>query len=161
MRDSLSCSVSLRHFGVWRAAVAAVAVAALAALFGWAASAPDPQPPSAWLCIGVVAVTILLLAASLACVEGGTLRLRSGVWTFAPSGRDDSAEAGVLAVAVDLGSFMLLCLVRRGTGRIARRRWLPAQRRGLERDWHALRCAVYSPPPAAAPTLAADQHPSE
>ena len=26
--------------------------------------------------------------------------------------------------------------------------WLPVQRRGLEPQWHGLRCAVYSPRPA-------------
>jgi hypothetical protein len=31
----------------------------------------------------------------------------------------------------------------------ARMTWLPVQRRGLEAQWHALRCAVYSPRPAA------------
>jgi hypothetical protein len=31
----------------------------------------------------------------------------------------------------------------------ARTSWLPVQRLGLETQWHALRCAVYSPRPMA------------
>ena len=53
------------------------------------------------------------------------------------------------------GAFMLLVLTRlHGSNRLARR-WLPVQRRGLEADWHALRCAVYSPPPVAPDPVAA------
>ncbi len=70
-----------------------------------------------------------------------------------------SGELAV-AVAVDLGSFLLLTLAGTGDGERRSRRWLPVQRRGLENDWHALRCAVYSPPLGATIASAVDETPS-
>jgi len=56
-------------------------------------------------------------------------------------------------VAVDLGAFLLLRLVEQRRTIV----WLPVQRRGVESQWHALRCAAYSPLPLAAraPTVGA------
>jgi hypothetical protein len=57
-------------------------------------------------------------------------------------------------VAIDLGGWLLLRFyaepVRRAAGDAMRRgrtpAWIAVQRRGLEADWHAIRCTVYSPP---------------
>jgi hypothetical protein len=99
-------------------------------------------------------VGALLLARSLVRVETGVLACRDGRWTFAPDVSSQAPLAGGLAVALDLGLFLLLTLAGSDT---RRRRWLPVQRLGLEHDWHALRCAVYSPPLAAAETVAANE----
>jgi hypothetical protein len=56
---------------------------------------------------------------------------------------------GELQVAIDLGAWMLLHFVPDVGHRACSVSWLPVQRRGLESQWHALRCAVYSPRPAA------------
>jgi len=46
-------------------------------------------------------------------------------------------------VAIDAGSWMLLCFIPEGQ---RRPRWLPVQRIGHEAAWHALRCTVYCAP---------------
>jgi hypothetical protein len=161
MRERPSCAVELRCFGVWRWAVALVAATAMAAMAAWAGLAlANHSSDSA--AIAAVATALaglsLWLAASLARVDGGTLACVDGCWTFAYKRRGvDRIEAGALAVALDLGSFLLLTLTRTAGPRRLARRWLPVQRRGLEADWHALRCAVYSPPPATPDAVAANE----
>ena len=160
MRERLSCVVELRRFDVWRAAVALVAVAAIAAMAAWGGLALAAGSTGSTL-IATIAVAMAglsaLLAVSLARVEPGTLACADGCWTFAcRPGGVDRIESGTLAVAIDLGSFLLLTLTRSDASRPSSRRWLPVQRRGLESVWHALRCAVYSPPPVAPEAAAAN-----
>ena len=150
MRTSLACNVDLRHFGVWRAAVGVLALLSVASLGAWAFTGRGQWPPAALAGAAVAAIVVLVLAASLARVEPGTLRLESGRWTFAPA-RSLGAEPqdGQVEVALDLGSFLLLSFRPTSTAENSGAcRWLPAQRRGHEHDWHALRCAAYSPRPA-------------
>ena len=152
MRTRLACHVSLRHFGVWRAAVATLALLSVSALTAWVLSGSDLWSAGSLTGAAIAAVAVLLLAASLARVEPATLRLHDGGWTVARHGFEDAgAEPGSVEVAIDLGSFMLLSFrPALEAGRPGKRRWLPAQRRGHEQDWHALRCAVYSPRDASA-----------
>ena len=158
MTKSSSCVVTLGRFAVWRWAVAAVAGAALAALAAWAAASLASSSSEAEMPILITAIGLgigtLLLALSLARVEAGILASHDGRWTFTPDASPHEAFAGKLAVALDLGSFLLLTVTGSGA---RRRRWLPVQRRGLAHEWHALRCAVYSPPLAAAETVAANE----
>ena len=152
MRTRLACHVSLRHFGVWQAAVAMLALLSVSALTAWVLSGPDLWSAGIMTGAAIAAVAVLLLASSLARVEPATLRLHEGGWTFARHGLDEAGSVpGSVEVAVDLGSFMLLSFrPDLASGRPGTRRWLPAQRRGHEQDWHALRCAVYSPRDASA-----------
>jgi hypothetical protein len=161
MRERLSCVVELRRFGVWQAAVALVAATAIAAMAAWGGLALATGSNGSML-IATIALAMAglsaLLAVSLARVEPGTLACADGCWTFACRPRGvDRIESGTLAVAVDLGSFLLLTLTRSDASRWPSRRWLPVQRRGLEPAWHALRCAVYSPPPVAPQAAAANE----
>jgi hypothetical protein len=155
MSKSSSCVVTLRRFDVWRWAVAAVAGAALAA---WATGSLAAAPAGGEVPILVatlgLGVGALLLARSLVRVDAGVLACRDGRWTFAPDGSPQAPLVGALAVALDLGVFLTLTLAGSDT---RRRRWLPVQRLGLAHDWHALRCAVHSPPLAAAETGAANE----
>ena len=57
---------------------------------------------------------------------------------------------GRAEVHIDLGAWLLLRLKPEASG--VRSQWLPVQRGGLERHWHDLRCAVYSPTPDAGPS---------
>jgi hypothetical protein len=159
MRESLFFELRVSRFGVWRVAIGLVAGAAIAAVTAWAVAMLDSQPQSARALVMVVAAGLSLatfgLALSLVRAQGGLLTRSDGVWTFAPD--SGARRTGALEVAIDLGAFLLLRLVERRRT-IA---WLPVQRRGVEPHWHALRCAVYSPPfPAAgaptAPALAAE-----
>ena len=161
MRERLSCVVELRRFGVWRAAVCAVAATAIAAMAAWGgfalATGSSGSPLIAALA-AALAVGSALLAVSLARVEPGTLACSDDGWTFTSRRRGvERVESGALTVAVDLGSFLLLTLTRVDGSHLVARRWLPVQRRGLEADWHALRCAVHAPPPVAPDPAAANE----
>jgi hypothetical protein len=159
MRESVFFEVRLRRFGIWRFAVGVVAVAAIAAMAAWLAAMWDSQAAFGRAFVVAVAAGLFLatvaIALSLGRVEGGRLTCRDGVWTFASGA--GVCRTGTLEVAMDLGTFLLVRLVdpRRTTV------WLPIQRRGLEAQWHALRCAVYSPPPLAAGSSTAPALPSE
>jgi hypothetical protein len=155
MRESVFFELRLRRFGAWRVAVWLVAGAAIVAVAVWALAMLDSQPESGRALVMAVAAGLSLatigLSLSLARVEGGLLTCSDGAWAFES---DAGARAtGTLEVAMDLGAFLLLRLVERRRTLV----WLPVQRRGAEMQWHALRCAVYSPPPlaAGAPTAAA------
>jgi len=143
-RDSVDFEVSVRRFGVWQAGVWAVAASALGAVAAWVISTWDAQSADGALLDGGLALFLGLatvgVAASLVRIPGGRLACHAGAWTFAPD--QGAVRSGNVEVALDLGSFLLLRL--RGDAR-RRSLWLPVQRRGLEREWHALRCAVYSP----------------
>ena len=89
--------------------------------------------------IAVGALAVSACAVSLWHVPAQSLRWDGRAWQL-------DAAAGELSVAIDLGPWMLL---RFKPERRARASWLPVQRAGLETQWHALRCAVYSPRPAA------------
>jgi hypothetical protein len=58
---------------------------------------------------------------------------------------------------IDLGSWLLV--VFESSTSAVERVWLPLQRRGLEGEWHALRCALYAIP--AASDAAARGNPSD
>ena len=100
--------------------------------------------------IALAIVTVAIAVSLIRDVEPGVFSYRDGHASFAPtSARRPGVASADLAVAIDLGSFLLLTLSTSDGGRRSRR-WLPVQRRGLEQDWHALRCAVHAPPPAIA-----------
>ena len=146
MRESVFFEASLRRFGVWRGAVLVVGLLAISASTAWAvamsASAPERGATVVVALAALLGVATAWTVWSLSRVEPGVLSCRDGVWTFVPD--VGAARSGALEVAIDLGAFLLLRLDRRGAGP-----WLPVQRRGLEPQWHALRCAVYAPPVGA------------
>jgi hypothetical protein len=150
MRASPAFQCVLNRFGVWRTAVAALAGTSVALLLVWLWARGEPPPllgRVAWIC-AVLAVPAL--AASLMRMPPVTLRWDGQQWWV-------EANAGEIDVALDLGGWMLLRFRPVSAARRERSpKWLPVQRRGLEAQWHALRCAVYSPRPAPA-REAADQ----
>ncbi len=147
LRDRLSCSAPLRHFDIWQATVAVVSSCAVAALLAWTFFWPEPLGPLVWAGTVFSVFAVIGLAVSLVRVEAGTLRRQQGRWTFAPDATPESEpRTGELFVALDLGSFMLLAFISvSGYANRKTTRWLPAQRRGLASDWHALRAAVHAP----------------
>jgi len=159
MRESVFFELRLRRFGVWQVAVWLVCGAAVAAMAAWAVMTFDSQPESRRPLVVAVAAGLSLaaigLALSLARVEGGLLSCSDGLWAFVPD--TGARRTGTVEVAMDLGAFLLLRLVERRRTSV----WLPVQRRGVEVQWHALRCAVYSPPPLAAGAPTAPALPSE
>jgi hypothetical protein len=150
MHGSPSCAISVGRFGVWRAAVGTVAAAALASLAAWLFASPLGE--DAWVRAGVAAAALATLALAVSLWRVSPVRLVwDGVgWSVAPASGAEPAASGTLDVAVDLGGFLLLRFVPAGRSGPAAVRWIPVGRAGLEREWHAFRCAVYSPRPAAA-----------
>jgi hypothetical protein len=142
MRESVFFEAPVRRFGVWRVAVLVVGALAISAVAAWAVAMSASEPEQgATLALAVAAVLgagTAWVAGSLSRVEGGILSCRDGLWTFVSDG--GATCSGTLEVAIDLGAFLLLRLDAAGGGP-----WLPVQRGGLERQWHALRCAVYAP----------------
>ena len=160
LRDPFACCVELRRFGAWQAAVGFLTISALTALALWGSSVPAEVLAAAPWIAGLASFAIVGLSLLLFQVDAGTLQREAGRWTFAPivAGRGGEPKAGELVVALDLGRFMLLVFTaRHDAGVPGPRRWLPAQKAGLESDWQALRCAVHAP----RPSIAAVPAPSE
>jgi hypothetical protein len=143
MRGSPSCVIVVRRFGVWRMFVGAVA-----ALVAWACLAPGAQAVGVRVAVALAGVAVGVLA--LLRVPAASLRWDGSGWACSGAATPSSAPIpGVLDVAIDLGSFMLM---RFASGEGDRRRSvhrIAVERRGLEREWHSFLCAVYSPRPAA------------
>ena len=146
MRAAPAFQISLHRFGVWRGAVMLLAALGLAAIAAWTI---DRETVPAATAGGLVALLVGGLAVSLASVPAVGLRWDGVRWHLGPPGStSDDAVPGELVVAIDLGPWMLLRFEPAAPPPAPRARWLPVQRRGLEAQWHALRCAVYSPRPA-------------
>ena len=150
MRASPAFRVSVLRFGVWRVAVGVTLLAAAMALAAWAATRDEFTP--LWLGAGAIAagVAVLLAGAGWLRVRPLSLRWDSREWLLGPvESAGDEPWRGRLAVAIDLNAWMLLRFVADSPSNGPRTRWIPVQRRGLEADWHALRCAVYCARPAS------------
>ena len=145
MRLAPPFEIRVEHFGVWRAAVAGLAAVACLAMAAWWLQHPTPVPVSV----------------SLACALGIVVAIAGGIpsWRQAPRALRRVAgqwqrqrgtgpwEAGELAIALDLGAFVLLRFVPDAADGLGE--WIPVQRKGLERQWHELRCAIHAPRPGA------------
>ncbi len=157
MRASPAFQVNLQKFVLWRAAVAVLALLGFACMLAWCASGTTPRPPEVWA--SAVSVALLLAWGAIQGTRSAPISLRWDTlnWRLGPlHSVSEEPFAGQLAVVMDLGSWMLLRFVqtdpavRHHALRPPRRfvSYLAAQRRGLEPQWHALRCAVYSSRPA-------------
>jgi len=165
MRASPAFQCVLSHFGLWRAAVAAIAAVGVAVLLAWLATRTEPTPLLGLAAWAAALLGVPALAVSLMRVPTVALRWDGRQWWLArlmrsPRAADavqTDAVSGEIDVALDFGGWMLLRFRPDTVHRRTRLpRWLPVQRRGLEGHWHAIRCAVYSPRPASA-REAADQ----
>ena len=144
MRAAPAFQVSLRRFGVWRGAVLALAALAMATMAAWLFTHERPIEIVAWAATTASIAAIGGLAAWAVRVPPIELSWDGQAWFV---GRASNQPApGDLRVAIDLGRWMLLRFTPAvSTG--ARAVWVPVQRLGLESQWHALRCSVYSPRP--------------
>ena len=156
MRASPAFDVVLTRFGVWRATIALLAAAAVAAVWAWWATwdtLPSLTANIALLAsVAIASGVIVALAASLARVHSIGLRWDGQGWWLrhVPRRPDTSSEplAGEIVIAIDLGVWMLLRFEPAHGGLRTHRVWVPVQRNGIAPQWHALRCALYSPRPA-------------
>ena len=156
MRASPAFQVSLHRFGVWRSAVLLLAALGLAVIAAWLITRERPVGLAAMIAAAFAAAVSVGWAVSLAKVPAVSLRWDGQLWHLgAPAATPGDAAPGDLHVAIDLGPWMLLRFRPAVPGHRGRAVWLPVQRRGLEAQWHALRCSVYSPRPAPGADAAA------
>ena len=157
MRSFAPAQFHIQHFGLWRAALAALFLAALGGLLAWRLAQAPQSDALPWLAL--TAATIGLAVSMRQMLNPAPVRLRwdAQCWHLgrADSVGDDAVQVD-LSVAVDLGNWMLLRLLPAHGASARRTIWLPVQRRGMQTQWHALRCAVHSPRPATGQDAAAD-----
>lgn len=154
MRAAPPFQVTLHRFGVWRGAVMGLAGSGLATMAAWLALQQRPIRLAILSAAILAALAIVGLSRSLLRTPAAHLRWDGLSWYLGPSSGEP--VAGELHVAIDLGPWMLLRFSPAAPAASWRAAWLPAQRRGLEAQWHALRCTVHSPRPT--PT---DESPAE
>ncbi len=147
MRAAPACQFSLQRFGVWRGAVLVVAALGIATMATWLILRESALISPTSIAAALDAVLLVAWGASLARMPAVDLRWDGRTWHLGPPSGEP--VSGDLSVALDLGPWMLLHFSAVPEAR-PRTTWLPIQRRGLESQWHALRCAVYSPRPAPA-----------
>ncbi|HWH80704.1 MAG TPA: hypothetical protein VNU71_00545 [Burkholderiaceae bacterium] len=142
MRAAPPIQVSLQRFGVWQGAVLALALAGGVAIGAWLAGRERPIDARSWAIAAVAWTGIAALTWPSLRLAPRELRWDGRVWHLGPIGGEP--VVGALRVAIDAGAWMLVRFEAPGQ----RAAWLPVQRRGLEPQWHALRCAVHSPQPS-------------
>jgi hypothetical protein len=148
MRAAPPVQVTLTRFRIWSVALWTLALADLACLAAWASLRPNPLPVS-WVA-ATAAIGLAALAVALSA-RARPVRLRWDGQAWHLAAHDEPADAmrpGRLGISLDLGFWMLLRFAP-AQGGFASAVWLPVQRRGLESQWHALRCGIFSPLPAA------------
>jgi hypothetical protein len=77
-----------------------------------------------------------------------TLRWDGETWSLAFDADSGAPRVGNVTVSLDLEAALLLTFST-ADGHRASHVWLPLTRSGLPAQWHALRCALYSPRQAA------------
>jgi hypothetical protein len=150
MRAAPPFQVCVERLGVWRAAVIALLTVSAAVAVAWLIARHASMPFGWQVAIGGVSVLLLAGGAGLFRISPFCLRWDGQAWHLGPAASaGDEPCRGSLAVALDLGAWMLLRFDHESAMRGRRTRWLPVQRRGLEGRWHALRCAVYCSRPVS------------
>ena len=157
MRAVAACQFTLDRFGAWRAVVVILAASAAFSAVAWFVARGRNDGVAGLLACGL-ALTVAGAGALLAGRrEPLSLRWDTRQWHLGPaSTAGQEPGCGDLQVAIDLGPWMLLRWHPDAASRGAAVTWLPVQRRGLESQWHTLRCAVYSPRSAVGVDAAPD-----
>ncbi len=148
MRAAPACQFSLRRFGAWRSALLVLAAFGIATTAAWLITHERPLGTVVPMAATAAAATLVALALSLAKAPPADLRWDGRAWHLGAFSGDP--VPGEVTVAIDLGPWMLLRFSPGAPDARPRTSWLPIQRRGLESQWHTLRCAVYSPRPGPA-----------
>ena len=146
MRASPAFQVVLDRFVFWQAAVLVTALAGGFVMLAWLASEQPSVSVASRSTAAGVALVLLVLGTAAARVPPVSMRWDGQRWHLGlPASAGHEPDSGTMYVAIDLGPWMLLRFEPVESTWRTRATWLPAQRRGLESRWHAMRCAVYSP----------------
>lgn len=153
MRSAPAVSLRVAAAPHWRAALLGLAALALVSVGTWALQRRDVPGILAFLTVVALAAHCLWRARRRPAMR---LSWDGDRWSLARVGQAEP-QTGEIAVALDLGAWLLLRFQAgpHSAGR-PRQVWLPLQRAGLEADWHALRCALYSPRPKPSAPAAPD-----
>ena len=144
MRGAPPVEVRVRRQGSWQAFVVVLVALTAGSIGVWLAASEGGAALKAALTLATVAAG--LGALSTAAPLDVSLRWTGSAWVLSRHSTPAPSErVGSLTVAIDLGNWMLLRFI--GEPPQARTTWIPVQRRGLDGDWHALRCAVHAPRP--------------
>ena len=149
MRAFPAFQVSISRFGLWRVAVLSLAALVILVMVAWFLTRPLQKGPWALAGSGLAVVWSLWLCVALVKSRPVSLRWDGQQWHLSlEASRGHDSWPGALSVVMDFGSWMLLRFQADAPAGRQSVTWLPVQRRGLEAQWHALRCAVYSARPA-------------
>jgi hypothetical protein len=151
MRAAPPCQFSLQRFGLWQLGVFSVSAAGVASTLTWLVVRDSAFTAHAAVALAIGTLLSIACTVSLMKAPATSLRWDGRTWHLTDAVSD--SVSGDLIVTIDLGAWMLLRFKPDAATPRARDTWLPVQRRGLEAQWHALRCSVYSPQPAAADEL--------
>jgi hypothetical protein len=147
MPDSSALSLEIRTAAAWRFGTLAMTVAAAIGLGSWGVTAFE-RGASGLMWLGLPALAAIGAAASMRWIRSGRLAWDGEVWQLVETGAIGTAgRPGSLAIALDGGHWMLLRFRAKEAPAARRVCWLALGRRDLGGQWHALRCAVYSPRP--------------
>jgi hypothetical protein len=155
MRGAPPWEIAVGRSRGWSVAVVLVAVAGIGSMAAWLWTSPLGEGARARVGVAGGALAVIALAASLLRSAALVVRWDGTRWPAGSSVASAIAPAsGGLLVALDLGSFLLLRFQPEGRSGPGAVRRIAVEPRGLERERHAFRCAVYSPRPAAGASVA-------
>ena len=155
MRAFAASQFTLTRFGLWSTAVLVLTLLAATTLAVWLSTRVFFEGASALAIAGIALA--LWFGATVSRRAPLSLRWDSQRWHLGPADTmGHEPWTGELNVVIDLGPWMLLRFRPDAQSSPDAVRWLPVQRRGFESQWHTLRCAVYSPRPAAGVDAAPD-----
>jgi len=147
MRAAAAGQFTLSSFWQWQLAIAAIALIAALGMLAWSTMIfHESRTGFGTVVAGALATLGLVAGVSSARMKAVVVRWDGNQWnlSFATTPAPEP-WTGEMRVCVDLGGWMLLRFQRRSAGHASTVIWLPAQRAGLESQWHAMRCALYSP----------------
>lgn len=145
MQAASAVQVTIQRFGVWNAAIGLISLATGTVAAAWLVTQHDELPGWSGVLLTASVLVGVLGAIDLWQRQAIVLRWDTQRWHLTDPGRGASpVEVSELRVASDLGDWMLLRFRCATSRRALRHGWIPVQRRGLESQWHALRCAVHA-----------------
>jgi hypothetical protein len=142
MQAAPAVTVSVGPNGAARAAFALLGGLAVACCAVWAVQRADVVGG-----LALMAALCLVAVSLMAWAREPVRRLRwdGEGWALGAEHSTEPPLAGQLVVAVDLDVWLLLRFRGDPASGRSRPQWLALQRSSHRGDWHALRCAVYSP----------------
>jgi len=151
MRAAPALQVTVSGRGAWRWLAVALAAASAASSTWWLVSRLGGATGSAAFAVCIASALAAIIAGRALRQPPRYLRFDGQHWRLGTApGADEQTRPGELAVVMDLGPWMLLRFDAPADGTHQRcRHWLALGRDELQTQWHALRCAVYSPRPDA------------